>query len=125
MDELKRKEKESKMIKFYDERKYLDNLRVCIMELLTHNVSTLKIEPVLLSVFKLLNLEYDRFPQRTTINQILIESRSLAHIQIAETLTSTSHNTLHSDGTTKFGHKYQGYQVTTSEGSLTLGIQVI
>ena len=122
LDELK--EKESKMIKFYDERKYLDNLRVCIMELLTHNVSTLKIEPVLQSVFKLLNLKYDRFPQRTTINQILIESRSLAHVQIAETLTKTSHNTLHSDGTTKFGHKYQGYQVTTPEGSLTLGIQV-
>lgn len=94
------------------------------MELLSYNIGILKIEPVLQSVFKLLNIEYDRLPKRTTINEILIESRSLAHIQLAEALTTTTNNTLHSDGTSKFGHKYQSYQVATEEGSLTLGLQV-
>ena len=120
IDELK----DSKKINFYYDRKYCDNLRICIMELLTYNVSILKIEPVLRSVFKLLNIECNKLPQRTAINEILIESRSIAHTQIAETLITSSNNTLHSDGTTKFGHKYQSYQVSTEEGSLTLGLQV-
>ncbi len=94
------------------------------MELLSYNVSIPKIEPVLQSVLKLLNIDYDKLPKRTTINEILIESRSLSHTQLVETLTTTSNNTLHSDGTTKFGHKYQSYQVTTEKGSLTLRLQV-
>ena len=122
IDDLK--EQTSKTVTFYNEGKYSDNLRVCIMELLTSNVGILKIEPVLRSVFKLLNVERDKLPRHTTINEILIESRSLAHMQIAETLTTAANNCLHSDGTTKFGHKYQSYQVTTKDGPLTLGLQV-
>ena len=64
-------------------------------------------------------------PQHTAINERLIESRSLAHIQLADALTQSEHNTLHSDGTTKFGHKYTGYQVATHAGVLTLGIQEV
>jgi hypothetical protein len=94
------------------------------MELLTYNVGTLKIEPVIRSVFKLLNIKCTRLPKHTTINEILIESRFLSHTQLAEALTTSSHNTLHSDGTTKFGHKYQSFQVTTRDASLTLGLQV-
>ena len=81
----------------------------------------MKIEPVLKSVFKLLN---DRLPKHSTINEILIESRSLSHLQLAEVLTTTSNNTLHSDGTTKFNHKFQSYQVATEEGAVSLGLQV-
>ena len=92
---------------------------ICIMELLSYNVGIRNIEAVLQSVFKLLNINYDRLPKHTTINELLIESRSLSHAQLREILTNTSDNTLHSDGTTKFGHKYQSYQVTTEEGSLS------
>ena len=53
-----------------------------------------------------------------------IESRSLCQIQLAEALTDSTYNTLHSDGTSKFGHKYTGFQVSTLEGSLSLGLQV-
>lgn len=77
-------------VNFYEERKYSDNLRLCIMELLNYNVGVLKVEPVLRSVFKLLNIECDKLPQHTTINEMLIESRSLAHMQIAEVLTTSS-----------------------------------
>ena len=72
------------------------------------------------AVLKLCEVECDRLPQRTAINEMLIESRSLAHIQLADALTQSQHNTLHSDGTTKFGHKYTGYQVATHTGALTL-----
>ena len=76
------------------------------MELLSYNVAELKIEPVIRSVLKLLSIECDKLPKRTTINEILIESRALAKTQLTDALTSNSNNTLHSDGTTKFGHKY-------------------
>ena len=113
-------------VKFFSEGKYTDDLRVCIMELLTLNVGILKIEPVLLSVFKLLQISFDKLPKRTTINEILIESRSVAQTQLAEILTTPelSNNTLHSDATTKYGHKYQTFQVNTQDGPLTLGLQV-
>ena len=112
-------------VKLYTENKYTDDLRLCIMELLSYNIGILKIEPVLKSVFKLLDVTYDRLPKHSTINEILIESRSLSHLQLAEILNTTSNNTLHSDGTTKFNHKYLSYQVATEEGSLTLGLQVL
>ena len=118
-------DEDSRKVNFYSEGKYSDDLRICIMELLTYNIGILKIEPVLQSVFKLLNVECDKLPKRTTINEILIESRSLAHTQIADVLTASTNNTLHSDGTTKYGHKYQSYQVSTENGSLTLGLQVL
>lgn len=114
----------SNKVYFHNEGKYSDDLRICIMELLTHGVGILKVRPILQSVFKLLNVECDKLPERTTINEILIESRSIAHTQIAEALTTTTNNCLHSDGTTKFGHKYQSYQVTTKDGPLSLGLQV-
>ena len=55
---------------------------------------------------------------------MLIESRSLCQIQLAEALTDSTYNTLQSDGTSNFGHKYTGFQVSTLEGSLSLGVQV-
>lgn len=50
-------------MEFYSENKYIDSLRMCIMELLSCNIGILKIEPVLQSVFKLLNITYDRLPK--------------------------------------------------------------
>ena len=114
----------SKKITLFEDGRYVDNLRACIMELLSHNVGILKIEPVIKSVFTLVGLEYDRFPQRTVINDMIIESRSIAQAQLAELLTDSSQTTLHSDGTSKFGHKYTSYQVSTIEGSYSVGLQV-
>ncbi len=53
---------------------------------------------------------------------MVVEARSLAHLQLAEQLTVCPTNTLHSDGTTKFGHKYGGFQVTSMDSSYTLCI---
>ena len=118
------KELKSRKIQFYKDNKYTDTLRICIMELLSYNVGILNVSPIIQSVLHLAGLDYDKLPERTTINEILIESRSLAHMQLAETLTHASNSTLHSDGTTKFGHKYTSYQMSTTEGALTLGLQV-
>ena len=53
-----------------------------------------------------------------------MESHTLAQAQLAKALCNTEDATLHSDGTNKFGHKYSGYQVSTSTGdSYTLGLR--
>ena len=104
--------------------KYTDDIRLCVMELLSRNVAILQVEPVVRAVLKFCKMDCERFPQHTQINEMLIESRSLSQVQLADTLTGGEFNTLHTDGTSKFGHKYTSFQVTTTEGSFSLGMQV-
>ena len=40
---------------------------------------------------------------------------SLGHLQLADKIPKQSSNTLHSDGTTKFGEKFGGFQVTAQD----------
>ena len=75
------------------------------------------------SVLKLAKIDCDRLPKHTVINNMLDEARALSHMQLVEALTESSNNTLHSDGTTKFGHKFSGYQMSTVENSYTLGLR--
>ena len=49
-----------------------------------------------------------------------VESRSLAYIHLVEELPKYSSNTLHSDGTTKCGDRFAGFQVSTLDFSCTL-----
>lgn len=94
------------------------------MELLSYNVGILNVVPIIQSVLHMAGLEYDRLPKHTTINEMIIESRSLAQMQVAEALLQAPNATLHSDGTSKFGHKYMSYQVSTTEETLSIGLQV-
>ena len=73
---------------------------------------------------KMCKVNCDRLLQHTAIDDMLVESRSLCQIQLAEALIDSTNNTPHSDGTSKFGHKYTDFQVSTLEGSLSLGLQV-
>lgn len=114
---------ESKKLETYKDGKYTDEVRICVMELSSRNVGIMQIEPVVRSVLKLCKVDCERFPKHTQINEMILESRSLAHVQLADILTSTEYNTLHTDGTSKFGHKYTSFQATT-EGSYSLGMQV-
>ena len=122
LDNIKSLEKR-KVVTFMD-GKYTEDVRLCVMDLLSRNVGIRQVEPVVQSVLRLCKMDCDRFPQHTQINEMLIESRSLAHVQLADVLTGSDSNTLHSDGTSKFGHKYTSFQVTTTEGSFSLGMQV-
>ena len=123
-DMIKELQSKKGKLTFYQEGKYTDDLRMCIMELLSCNVGILNVEPIIKSVLMLAGLQYDKLPKHTTINEMLIEGRCIAKNQLAETLSQAPHSTLHSDGTSKCGHKYIGYQVSTTEGSLSLGMKV-
>ena len=66
-----------------------------------------------------------RLPCQSKINDLLAEGRAVSHMQITEELACSSNTSLHSDGTTKFGHKYLGYQVATEERYFTVGIREV
>ena len=114
----------SRKLVTYVDGKYTDSMRLCVMDVLSHNVGINQVEPVIRAVLRLAEIECDKLPKHTAISEMLLESRTLSQIQLAHTLTESDYNTLHSDGTTKFGHKYCGYQISTAERSLTLGLQV-
>lgn len=123
-DTIKELRSKNGKLTFYQEGKYTDDLRMCIMELLSCNVGILNVEPIIKSVLTLAGLQYDKLPKHTAVNEMLIEGRCIAKKQVAETLSQAPYSTLHSDGTSKFGHKFIGYQVSTTEGSLSIGMQV-
>lgn len=53
---------------------------------------------------------------------MLVEMKEISQMHAAEKISTDTHSTLHTDGTTKFGHKHSGYQVTTADGTFSLGI---
>ena len=104
---------------------YVDSVRVCVMELLTNGVPVRRVETVLKTVLKMVGVSYDRLPKHSIVNNMLAEARGLAHLQLAEQLTEAPSSTLHSDGTSKFGQKYLGFQVATNEDSYTIGLKEV
>ena len=110
---------------FFKEGKYVDSVRVCVMELLTNGVPVRRVETVLKTVLKMVGVSYDRLPKHSIVNNMLAEARGLAHLQLAEQLTEAPSSTLHSDGTSKFGQKYLGFQVATNEDSYTIGLKEV
>ena len=124
MSELKQKLENVKKLETFEDGKYTNQLRMCIMELLSMNVSINNVESVIRAVLRLTESECERLPKRTMITELTVEGHTLAQAQLAEVLCNTENATLHSDGTSKFGHKYSGYQVSTSTGdSYTLGLR--
>ena len=54
---------------------------------------------------------------------MLAESLVVAQAQLAEKLVTSHHNTIHSDGTTKFGKHYGAVEISTEDGTYTVGIR--
>ena len=105
---------------------YNDNVRQCCMELMSFNVGMKQVEPVIKSVLhNLTNLEVAELPKLPTLVSMLPEMKTLAYQQLGEELTKSSNLTLHSDGTSKFSQHYEGFQVSTSLGSYSLGLTEI
>ena len=107
--------------------RYCDDIRETIMELLNLNVSMNKVNDVIKLVLKnLAGKEVERLPSNAVKSRLLIEARHLAHVQVAEAMTSGSEggNCLHGDGTTKYHRHCQSFQITTSSGNtLSFGLQ--
>lgn len=109
--------------------RYTDELRMCVMELLRQNIAMRNIGPVITTVIKsLTGRSLNREPSKTLACQILKEANYVAKAHVAKCMMEGSDgvtgNCLSSDGTTKFHQKYQSFQITTVSGkTLSIGMK--
>lgn len=102
---------------------FLDGVRQCCIELMSLNVGMKQVEPVIRCVLRhLVKLEIDTLPKPATLVEMTAQMKGLACQQLAEQLTSSDKLTLHSDGTSKFGQHYGGFQVSTPDSAYSLGL---
>jgi hypothetical protein len=65
-------------------KRYLPNIKQCVYELLTLNVSASKVGSVITSVPKLANKEAKKVPSKSTVLNMNLQRLCLAHSHIAE-----------------------------------------
>ena len=104
----------------YDKGHYTSNVCECCMQPLANNVGIHNVEPCINAVCDLVGCKPDRLPSKSTLANMMVEAQAISHLQIADCVPSYSTNMLHSDGTTKFGEKYGGVQITTPDSCYTL-----
>ena len=116
-------ELESGTIHTKNGQKYVDGVRQCCIELLSMNVATKQIEPVIRSVLRnIASFEVDALPKPSTLSGMLAEMKCIAYQQISDELDQHENLTLHSDGTSKFGEHYGSYQISTESSAYSLGL---
>lgn len=97
--------------------KYTDSTRVCIMDILSRNVGIKQVEPVIRAVLRLVGMECDHLPKHTTISEMLLESRALSQVQLAQTTLETLQEVLEELSQTNQQHG-QGY---SDAGKMIIG----
>lgn len=103
--------------------KFVDGVRQCCMELLSMNVASSQVEPVIRSVLlNIASIEVGELPKASTLLGMLTQMKCLAYEQLSDELAGQENLTLHSDGTSKFGHHYGSYQVSTETSAYSLGL---
>ena len=102
--------------------KYTAEVRQCCYELLAKNVGVWNVAPVIRSVLALANMSISDIPSAATLSQMLVELRQISHLHVAHSVADAQFTTGHSDGTSKQGISYQGYQVSTADQVYSLGM---
>ena len=117
-------EQESHVFKTKEhQKKYLDSVRACCIELLSLNVGIKNVEPVIRSVLKhITSFEIKKLPHLTTLTRMFSEMKGLACQQLSEELQKGDNLTLHSDGTSKYGQHFYSFQLSTPDTTYSLGL---
>ena len=106
------------------QKKYLDSIRACCIELLSLNVGIKNVEPVIRSVLKhIASFEIKELPHPTTLTRMYSEMKGLACQQLNEELKKGDNLTLHSDGTSKYGQHFYSFQLSTPDSTYSLGLK--
>ena len=104
-------------------QKFVDGVRQCCIELLSMNVATTQVEPVIRSVLlNVAGIEVGALPKSSTLSNVLTEMKCLAYEQLSDELITENNITLHSDGTSKFGQHFGSYQLSTESSMYSLGL---
>ena len=105
------------------QKKYLDSVRACCIELLSLNVGIKNVEPVIRSVLKhIASFEIKELAHLTTLTRMFSEMKGLACQQLSEELQKGDNLTLHSDGTSKYGQHFYSFQLSTPDTTYSLGL---
>ena len=124
----------SKQIITFANGRYSHEIRKCVMDLVSLNVSLNKASDVIRTVLgNMTDIDSDktRLPSTGARKKFMEEAHLLAQCQVAEAmveggLDGTKGNCLHGDGTTKYSRHYENFQVTTKSGkTLSLGLQEV
>lgn len=103
---------------------YTKETQACVYELLSSNVTTSKVSPVIKSVLNLAGLQPNRLPCTSTVNNMNIQRLILCQKQLCEILPEKKNMCLLSDETSKFGKKIEGFHVSDESGQLfVLGVR--
>ena len=104
----------------FDSGRFKDSVRQCCIELLSLNVGICNVEPIIRTVMcNIGGIKVDRLPKYSTLVNMLSEMKVIAYAQLSEESADSQHTTLHSDGTTKFGHHYGSFQLSTDKSAYT------
>ena len=123
---LNMKLKNSKFpLRFKHGKKYDTRIRAVYQDLLQkYSVSTGNCEGVVRTVLEgLADVRVGELPKRTAASAMFLEGRTMAQIQVAQSLAEADSMTLSSDGTSKFGHHYSAYDIYAGNESLTIGLR--
>ena len=102
---------------------YTSEVRQCCLNLLAMNVGVWNIKPVIRCVLALAEKRLSDYPSVALCSQLLVELKAVSSLHVADALTEGgSFNTLHSDGTTKFGNKYGSYQIASATNVFSVGL---
>lgn len=120
---VENQQKES-FVQTFKDSKYIKVIRMVYYELLSMNVSFRSREKVEKTVLgKLSNTEVDRLPTKSVASWLIVESRNLNQMQVADAMMEGQHNVLHMDGT-KYNFEEKGaFQVVTPSSSYTLSVE--
>ena len=104
--------------------KYTDEVRQCCFDLLSMNVGVWNVRPVMKSVLALAGKQVEDLPSIGLLSKMFVELKAVSSVHICQEVLDeqVSDHTLHSDGTTKFGRKFQSYQVATSKQTFSVGL---
>ena len=95
-------------------------------ELLKLNVSASKVGDVIKAVSKIVGIESNRIPSKSTVLEMNLQRLCLSQQQLAEVFSSKDNICLMTDKTSKFGSKFIGYEYSDSGGNLwVLGLKEI
>ncbi|XP_071810818.1 uncharacterized protein [Apostichopus japonicus] len=105
--------------------KYRDSIRSVYQHLMCLNVGSNNCEDIVRTVLKgIVGLDVERLPKATFAKEMVFEARAMAQLQFCDAVLEDDNLTLHSDGSTKFGHHYGSYDVSFGEGKVfTLGVR--
>ena len=103
---------------------YKHMLQECVYKLLSHNVTTSHVSPVIEIVLQLVNKIPNRLPSTSTVNNMNVQRLILAQKQLGEEYVCKKNTSLLSDETTKFGLKFEGFHAADDSSRMwVLGVR--